>query len=147
MIATAATPAPTTVADPVRAAACVLPAAVEAVPSLRHFARAMARSWHLPDSTRETLTLIVTELVTNVIRHSGSPDVALLLTSDAVTVTIQVRDRGQWRARSTGTALDACSGRGLHLVEAYAGCCSLRPTAVGTQVTAELFLPKPTLAR
>ncbi|MFI5532962.1 ATP-binding protein [Kitasatospora sp. NPDC051853] len=122
-------------------AACAMPADPAAVPALRHFAQVLARQWEVPDSVEEALALIVTELVANAVRHSGSPEVALLLASDGVTVVVQVRDNGHWRPQAA-TGPEDCTGRGLMLVEAYAAGCTIRRTGSGTQVTAELLVPE-----
>ncbi|GAA0691582.1 hypothetical protein GCM10010193_52600 [Kitasatospora atroaurantiaca] len=130
-----------------RSAACAMPAVADSVPALRRFARGAARRWALPDSVDEALALIVTELAANAVRHSGSADVALLLAVDGVTVTVQVKDAGTWRARPNppgpAAEAEACGGRGLQLVEAYAAGFALWRTAGGTRVVAELLLPDP----
>jgi anti-sigma regulatory factor (Ser/Thr protein kinase) len=116
------------------------------VPALRRVAQRSARRWRLPGDTAEASSLIVTELVTNAVRHSGSPDVTLLLCVADGTLTLRVKDSGTWRAR-TAPPVDegaasvgvACGGRGLLLVEAYAASCCVRASAAGTTVTAELL--------
>lgn len=137
---------PESTADRGRSAVCVMPAATESVPALRHFARGTARRWELPEAVDEALSLVVTELVANVVRHSGSPDVALLLAVDQVAMTVQVKDTGRWRPRIAPTGAseggEACGGRGLQLVEAYAPGCAVWRTAGGTRVVAELLLPE-----
>ena len=131
------------------AAACVLPATAACVPVLRRLAQHAARRWELPDDTGEALGLIVTELATNAVRHSGSPDVTLRLCVAEATLTVQVRDSGRWRPRAVPPSAPrrgedtACGGRGLLLVEAYAASCAVRTSADGTTVTAELLVPVP----
>jgi anti-sigma regulatory factor (Ser/Thr protein kinase) len=86
-----------------------------------------------PDDAVETLSLIVTELATNAVRHSGSPGVTLLLCVADGMLTAQVKDSDTWRPQSAPPGGDyaetACGGRGLLLVEAYAADCTVRPTA------------------
>ena len=132
------------------AAACVLPATAAAVPALRRVAQHAARRWRLPGDTEEASGLIVTELVTNAVSHSGSPDVTLLLCVGDGTLTLRVRDSGAWRPRTAppvDEGLDSvgvsCGGRGLLLVEAYAASCCVRASAAGTTVTAELLFAAP----
>ncbi|SEL98055.1 ATP-binding protein [Streptacidiphilus jiangxiensis] len=127
----------------------VLPATAASVPVLRRLAQRTARRWQLPDDTCEALALIVTELATNAVRHSGSPDVRLLLCLAEGGLTVQVRDSGVWRARAVASDAArrgedlACGGRGLVLVEACAVNCDVRTTAEGTTVTAELIVALP----
>ncbi|MFD0371217.1 ATP-binding protein [Streptomyces sp. NPDC127114] len=124
-----------------RRALSVMAATAEAVPLLRRFARDTARQWNLDDRADEALAVVVTELVANVVRHSGSPDVAVLLTTTDRTVTVRVHDGGRWRPRRTrlpGDDLDACCGRGLDLVRAYATDCAVVRTALGTRVAVTL---------
>ncbi|MFD5325805.1 ATP-binding protein [Streptomyces sp. NPDC127092] len=124
-----------------RRALSVMAATAEAVPVLRRFARDTVRQWNLDDRADEALAVVVTELVANVVRHSGSPDVAVLLTAADRTVTVRVHDSGRWRPRRTrlpGDDLDACCGRGLDLVRAYATDCAVVRTALGTRVTVTL---------
>jgi anti-sigma regulatory factor (Ser/Thr protein kinase) len=130
----------------------VLPATAASVPVLRRLAQRTARRWQLPDDTCEALALVVTELVTNAVRHSGSPDVTLRLCLAEGGLTVQVGDSGVWRPRArsvpaSGAAWSgedlACGGRGLVLVEACAVNCDVRTTAEGTTVTAELVVALP----
>lgn len=128
-----------------RSAACAMAATAESVPAMRRFACMIARCWKLPDGLDQALALIVTELSTNVVRHSGSADLALLLTVDKTTITVQVKDSGRWRHRPASSRPraheEACNGRGLPLVEAYAASLRVWPSAFGTHVVAELPLP------
>ncbi|WP_369148507.1 ATP-binding protein [Streptomyces sp. R44] len=121
-----------------RRAVSVMAATAEAVPALRHFARDTARRWNLDGRADEALAVVVTELVANVVRHSGSPDVAVLLTAGDRTVTVQVHDRGRWRTRLPGDGVEACCGRGMDLVGAYTTDCAVVRTAGGTRVAATL---------
>jgi anti-sigma regulatory factor (Ser/Thr protein kinase) len=127
-------------------ALCVMRTTRESVPAMRHFAREQARRWELPDEVDEALAMVVSELVTNVLLHSGSPDVALLLDLDGATLTVQVKDTGHWRSRTSPRRApeddDACCGRGLLLVEAYATRWVATIAPAGTRVLAELALPE-----
>ncbi|QMU77592.1 ATP-binding protein [Streptacidiphilus sp. PB12-B1b] len=127
-------------------AMCVMPTTQESVPALRRFARGLGRHWEIPDVVDEALSVVVSELVTNVLLHSGSPDVALLLTLDGAILTVQVRDTGCWRPRSSPRRVpeddDACCGRGLLLVEAYATHWAATLAPEGTRVLAQLTLPE-----
>lgn len=126
-------------------ASCCLAATAEAAPTLRSFARGMARRWQLCGDTEDALTVIVTELVTNAVLHSGSPEVSLLLGIDGGTLSIEVRDSGHWRSRKAPRREplddDATCGRGLPLVAAYATRTRTHPTPHGTRVVADVSLP------
>ncbi|WP_431045881.1 ATP-binding protein [Streptomyces sp. P1-3] len=134
-------------ADGTRSAVCVMPAVAESVPVLRCFARDAVRRWEQSEAVDEAVAVIVTELVANAVRHSGSPDVAVLLAVAGPTMTVQVQDTGRWRPRPAARRVNEedagdppCRGRGLRIVEAYAAGCFVTVTARGTRVAAELVL-------
>ncbi|MFD3482657.1 ATP-binding protein [Streptomyces sp. NPDC058665] len=128
-----------------RSAVCSMVAETRAVPALRAFARDMATQWGAPEETIDALRVIATELVTNTVLHSGSPEVTLLLTVDDHTATVEVKDTGSWRIESgaTGTSEERLCGRGLHMVHAYSTACRVERTARGTAVRAELRMSRP----
>lgn len=117
-----------------------LSASPRSVPLVRRLARAVARVQQLSEAAEEALTVIVTELATNVALHSGSSDLSVMLEADDASLTVVVRDSGRWRARLTprceGADMDAAFGRGLALVEAYSLDLSVRHSAEGTLVRA-----------
>ncbi|MEV4558107.1 ATP-binding protein [Kitasatospora sp. NPDC049285] len=125
----------------------VLPAVSDSVPALRRFARDVVRQWALPGSVDEAVALIVTELAANAVRHSGSSDVTVRLGVDRRGLTVEVRDRGQWRSACAAAAADrpggwaeSCGGRGLSLVRAYASACIVWFERTGTRVVATIPL-------
>ncbi|MFC8722168.1 ATP-binding protein, partial [Kitasatospora sp. NPDC057198] len=120
-------------------ACCVMEAVGTAAPALRAFARAVAARWDLALDDY-ALALVVSELVGNAVRHSGSPDVRLLLSADARVLTVTVSDSGRWRPGAVGGEGLACGGRGIQLVRAHALRFSVRSTFAGTQVRADLPL-------
>ncbi|HET6354244.1 ATP-binding protein [Streptomyces sp.] len=94
----------------------------------------------------DTLAPVASELVTNVVLHSGSPDVAPLITFDGVDLTVEVTDRGRWLerdARAPTLEHRASFGRGLELVRAYTSSCAVLATAAGTRVTAAIPVIEP----
>jgi anti-sigma regulatory factor (Ser/Thr protein kinase) len=127
---------------PAAAALCSSSAARAAVPALRHFARNAARRWALPADTVDALALVVTELVTNVVLHSDSPDLTVLLTHDGRAVRIEVKDGGTWQPRTSPRLVpedeDTACGRGLALVTQYCTWWLAFPGPVGTRVVASL---------
>lgn len=112
---------------------------------LRHFARAVAHRWRLPDDFHEALSVIVTELVSNAVLHSGSPWVAVAIKVRGNTLTTQVRDGGRWKHRPVRRQepLDAHAdcGHGLRLVESFAARTSTRTLEAGSVVVAEIVMP------
>ncbi|MEI5101744.1 ATP-binding protein [Streptomyces sp. PmtG] len=138
-----------------REAHTTLPATAAAAPAMRRLATTSARAWRLEAATREALALVVTELVTNVILHSGSPRVTLRLRLLPAALLVEVHDTGRWHRRVTRRPYErpavgaetaaadgprAESGRGLALVEAYTSHTTIRPSRKGTTVLAELAL-------
>ncbi|MFJ1707658.1 ATP-binding protein [Kitasatospora sp. NPDC088346] len=123
-----------------RAAVCSLPVTPAADADMRHFAAQTARRWRIPPEVVEALCGVVTELVGNVVVHSGSPEVTVLLTQRAGCLTLQVKDLGRWRRRPAPRHLTAdagpAHGRGLRLVRQATSCrlAVLAPT--GTRVVA-----------
>ncbi|MFI6415394.1 ATP-binding protein [Streptomyces sp. NPDC050585] len=121
-----------------------LPACPRAVPRLRRLMAAIALSRRLPAAAQEALAVIVSELATNAVLHSGSPDLTVTIEADRHSLTVEVRDHGRWRNRSAprceATDMDAEFGRGLALVDAYAVHRSVRCDADGTLVRAVVSL-------
>ena len=81
--------------------------------------RTTLASWHL-DSMIDTATLVVSELVTNAVRHSGT-EVSLTLIRNADGIRIEVGDgRPEVVPTPRQAAVDETNGRGMALVEACA---------------------------
>ncbi|WP_354644709.1 ATP-binding protein [Kitasatospora camelliae] len=122
------------------------PASPAAVPALRHFARDAARRWDLPDETVDRLALVVTELVTNTLLHSGSPDVVVAIEYHGTALTVEVRDSGTWRdhrSRRRGAEDVATGGRGLELVRQCSTWWRAVLSPLGTRVMACLPVGPP----
>lgn len=124
-----------------------------AVGSARAHARMMVHEWAM-DDLAETVTLVVSELVTNAVRAStdasgrpmyadttaGLPVVHLRLSSDHLRVVIEVWDLSPQGPVVKQPESDAENGRGLVLVEALSqrwGCEQV-PGWPGKVVWAEL---------
>jgi anti-sigma regulatory factor (Ser/Thr protein kinase) len=115
-----------------------------AVESAVGLSRALAdmalRDWEFPRDVRSDVRLVVTELVTNVLRHTGTPsrrpstlDVVLdLLPNSMARVLVWDASRKLPIRRSVGD--DAEGGRGLLLVEALSTCWGSYPMSTGGKV-------------
>jgi two-component sensor histidine kinase len=67
---------------------------------------------------RDTVLLLVSELVTNAVRHAATPfDVTVLVEGPAVTVAVVDHDRSHL-PRVQNPTPEATSGRGLRIVQA-----------------------------
>ncbi|WP_308307266.1 ATP-binding protein [Streptomyces sp. ISL-10] len=123
---------------------CAMPASPEAARALRRFARAVARRWRLAEHFDEALSLIVTELVTNVVMHSGSPWVSTVISVRGEALVVEVMDAGCWKSRPNPRQepldADVPCGRGLRLVDAYASRTVAHRTETGSVVRAEIAL-------
>lgn len=104
----------------------------------------------LREADRATAELVVSELVTNAVRHGCVPGrlVALRLVYDLEkTVTIEVSDAGDRRppAAPSGDRRDDLSesGRGLTLVAAFADAWGVRDRDIGKTVWARLTVEPP----
>ena len=107
--------------DAVEAVLCSASARFDAEPrsarAARRFIDQTLEVW-CPDSLRDTVTLLVSELVTNAVIHAGSDaDVAVQLTARLARVEVTDRSAGMPRLRGGD---DDLSGRGLRLVESLA---------------------------
>ncbi|MFF5789689.1 ATP-binding protein [Streptomyces sp. NPDC012693] len=128
---------------PGRVGVAVVPSLPASVVHLRRLVRQEARRWLLPEDVRETLQLVVSELAGNVVLHSASPYIALLLRAEAGVLIVKVRDGGRWGEGSPSTARedDDCCGRGLLLVGAMVARLRVVRTGAGSEVVAEIDLP------
>lgn len=101
---------------PGEAAAWLLPADPAAVGEVRRACRSVLRAWGL-DDTADSACLIMTELVTNAIRHGNGP-IHVLLANHRSELDIEVYDTGTALPTIREDGFDAGSegGRGLPLV-------------------------------
>ncbi len=115
-----------------------LPTANHAVRMARQATRDALATWRLA-YLEETAVLLVSELVTNAVRHArGGDEVTLVLQTAGTWLRIEVTDADpQWPQPRTPAEFDG-SGFGLVLVDALAGKWGVRETATGKAVWAEL---------
>lgn len=122
----------------------ILPPGPAAAGAARRFARAALDAWHL-DGAVDTVELVVSELVTNAIRHAGPPaagaPVWLVLDWGGDVIRVEVHDGD---ARHTPTPnppqVDelAEGGRGLALIQALGLRWGCGPVRAGKAVWCEL---------
>ncbi|WP_225844897.1 ATP-binding protein [Streptomyces sp. HPF1205] len=94
------------------------------VPRARHHLRQEMEAWGLAPALVDTAELVVSELVTNAVRHARMPrgrliETRLQRTGDGV--RIEVHDANETRPEVHRAAEDEESGRSLALVEALTG--------------------------
>ncbi len=119
-------------------ASCALPARYEAVGGARKFTRTTLTSWDLGDHF-DDVALVVSELVTNALRHALPTDtsrerqdtsVRLHLMRWTSRLVCAVRDPSR-KGPVTGEAPDSAeSGRGLFLVESFSDSWGWHPSPV-----------------
>ena len=119
---------------------CVLP--FEAQPAevrlLRRAAVAQLGRWGVPSAVEET-ELLVTELVTNVIKHVGEGAPAtLVLEWRYARLRVEVHDKSRTLPAPVEARCDEECGRGLHLLAALAVDWGTALTAVGKSVWCEI---------
>ncbi|MGW3209757.1 ATP-binding protein [Streptomyces sp. NPDC001135] len=131
--------------NPSALAVCALPAEERAVPQARAFARAQLTAWRIGEEVADAVRVVVSEFVTNTVRHSGSADVSLRLTRSPTDVWIEVFDSGTRHGPVASTPHGdlAEGGRGLLLVEALSRQCGVHRTPYGTCAWATLHEGSP----
>jgi anti-sigma regulatory factor (Ser/Thr protein kinase) len=122
-------------------AAFHLPAEDTAVCEARHRVRAILHGWGV--TCGDDMVLVVSELFTNAVRHSGSDQIDVALWTTDALVYVEVTDRGPLVGELSPRQADPDDegGRGLMLVEALAvrwGAGSANPDGGGHAVWAAL---------
>ncbi|MBX6168721.1 MAG: ATP-binding protein [Thermobispora bispora] len=133
-----------------RRACWTLPTAPCSTRRARRLVRATLRAWtgseflaagDAATETAEAAELLVSELVTNALRHGrGAPVLALLVRDGVLRCEVEDEARVPARVRDT-TPDDDEDGRGLLIVESLSRCWGTRPTRRGKAVWFELALP------
>ncbi|MEU3414597.1 SpoIIE family protein phosphatase [Streptomyces sp. NPDC006658] len=110
----------------------------EAARHSRRFTRRTLRSWGLPQDTVDAALLVVSELVTNALVHTGGP-VRLDLGLVGHRLRLAVTDSSpRGPVKPAGIGWEATGGRGIWLVEAVSAAWGTVPVSGGKQVWAEL---------
>ncbi|MEZ0077048.1 SpoIIE family protein phosphatase [Planotetraspora sp. GP83] len=120
--------------DPDEVASCPLPADPRFVAHARRFVRATLASWRL-GALSDSTELIVSELVTNALKH-GWPPIELRLLRGR-TLVCEVADGSPVSPAPRAAASDEDTGRGLQLVKRFAYRWGTRPTTFGKIVWVE----------
>lgn len=115
-----------------------LPADVR-VGQMRRITTAHLRLWDLTPLI-DTATLVVSELVTNAVRHGKGHPIKLRVTCSAAALRIEVTDGTRQPARLTPTDEWGEHGRGLLLVAALAQQWGVSPD--GTMTWCSLAIPE-----
>ncbi|MET8827250.1 SpoIIE family protein phosphatase [Streptomyces sp. NPDC004610] len=114
----------------------------EAVRHARRFTRRTLRAWGVTDPCDSAL-LVVSELVTNALVHTGG-QVRLDLTLVGARLRVAVADSSpRSPVKPTSIGWEATGGRGLLLVEALSGTWGTVPVSGGKQVWSELPIDVP----
>ena len=96
---------------------CVTAAEPQTVARMRAFGREHGQRWGLHADLIDDLCLVISEYVSNALLHSGSPDVAVKIAVGRRSLSVVVRDTGQWRRpRPPRSCEEAEHGRGTYLV-------------------------------
>ena len=91
------------------------------------------------ESTLESLRLLVTELISNSVRHAGAPTVELMVLVSRPAVRVEVTDRGPgFDPEHHRVDRDREGGWGLFLVERLADRWGVAHEELGTRVWFEL---------
>ncbi|MFJ9817545.1 SpoIIE family protein phosphatase [Streptomyces sp. NPDC101151] len=110
----------------------------EAVRHARRFTQRTLRTWHVPSGIVDAALLVVSELVTNALVHTGGP-VRLDLSLVNHRLRLAVTDTSpRSPVKPTNIGWEATGGRGILLVEAVSAAWGTVPVSGGKQVWADL---------
>ncbi|MET9444611.1 SpoIIE family protein phosphatase [Streptomyces sp. NPDC006610] len=110
----------------------------EAVRHARRFARRSLRAWSVPEDETDAALLVVSELVTNALVHTGG-QIRLDLTLVGERLRVAVADSSpRTPVKPTNIGWEATGGRGLLLVEAVSAAWGAVPVSGGKQVWSEI---------
>ncbi|MFF8726764.1 SpoIIE family protein phosphatase [Streptomyces sp. NPDC015171] len=110
----------------------------EAVRHARRFTRRTLRAWGVPRDTVDAALLVVSELVTNALVHTGGP-VRVDMSLVGHRLRLAVADSSpRSPVKPTSIGWEATGGRGILLVEAVSAAWGTVPVSGGKQVWADL---------
>ncbi|MED7924443.1 ATP-binding protein [Nonomuraea sp. LP-02] len=125
---------------PMVAASWTLPATASSVPRARRAARGLLAEWDAPRETGEAAELLVSELVTNAVRHAHGP-VVLSMWARGGRLRCEVADADPRPPRPRHAGEQDEGSRGLELVQALADAWGSTPSRRGKIVWFELAAP------
>lgn len=96
-----------------------------------------------PEEIRDRIELIVSELATNALRHTGMEFLLAVNTTDA-DIRVDVSDAGPGRPEIRSPSPWEPSGRGLHIVDTLADRWEVTPGPGGKTVSFVVELPADT---
>jgi len=102
----------------------------------RRFAAAALDGWDLA-VLRESVVLLVSELVSNAVLHADTP-VAVRLVESGPRLRVEVSDGSPASPRMRHFSLDSATGRGLQLVDSLASDWGVEPRDEGKRVWFEV---------
>ena len=114
-----------------------LPARAEAPREARDSARTAVLGWGLGQDVADSTALVVSELVTNAVLHTGSALTLRVRPGDGV-LHVEVIDEDSRPPRMRNPLDDEDGGRGLHLVEALSRRWGIRTLNDGKVVWSEI---------
>jgi anti-sigma regulatory factor (Ser/Thr protein kinase) len=120
-------------ATPQHSAMTHLEADLAAPRRARMFVRERLERWRHPELVRDA-ELLVSELVTNAVMHSGEPHLTLRVDADREAVWVTVGDHSDGLPRRMDAAPTDVTGRGLALVERLASDWGVDVTPWGKEV-------------
>lgn len=126
---------------PDTAVSAVLTTDPASVPQGRRFVRETLDAWNC-SALVETATLLVSELLSNAVRHACGP-LSLRLRRAGAELSVEVCDGSPVVPQARYAVADEESGRGLLLVDSLATAWGTLPTAEGKAVWFSLTVPSP----
>ena len=127
-------------------ASVLVPPHTIAVRGARRWTRTQLESWGVDEQSIGTAVMCVSELVTNVVEHAGTPARVTMELAGRLLVTVE--DTGMWSAPRTGREDHTASqGRGLALVAAVSDAMGHARGVDGSTVWFEIDVKRESVTR